>query len=169
MSNRSTIALPDVRVAQLNQLAAHHGITATDLVSGWIVADAQRVGLADNLPGFDIVASRDDETNQPLVIFAAPLLPIVHLSPAEARDLTAGIASVVAGEVVRVRVDATSVGETTVEFAKKGRGFRMLVISHGGADPDAPHTGARGFTGNLALEVADAIDAAAEKAEAEAQ
>lgn len=165
MSNRSTIALPDVRVAQLNQLAAHHGVTATDLVSGWIVADAQRAGLTDNLPGFDIVGTRDDDTGQPLVIFAAPLLPVVHLNPAEARELTAGIASVVAGEVVRVRVDATPDGGTTVEFAKKGRGFRMLVISHGSAEPDAPHTRARGFKGSLALEVADAIDAAAEKAE----
>src|SRR4051812_31969403 len=94
MASPNTISIARERGEQLRTLARHHKVAINELIERWIVADLAATGLPDGIPGLEVLLLIDDVTGEAFIHLSANLLPVLHLSPDEARHLADALVTV---------------------------------------------------------------------------
>jgi hypothetical protein len=156
MASPNTISIARERGEQLRTLARHHNVAINELIERWIVADLAATGLPDGIPGLEVLLLIDDVTGEAFIHLSANLLPILHLSLAEARHLADALVTVADTSGGKMLTTAEGSGVSTFRV---GRAVALEVISMAG------RKGSRTLTVGIARDLARQLHRVADQAE----
>ena len=135
----------------------------TDFVDQFIRKAWRDIGQAPNLPPFELAACQDDETGEPVVIFATTGTEPVFLTPEQAQEVAQGLRALLDGANPRFTVSARCSGfHARFIGERKGRGFVLKIADN--LDRDTKAVRVSGLSVSIAEDLADAFDDAATKA-----